>query len=45
VGGILKDFLGLPSSPMFGYPGWKSWAVIIGFLFLAWLAVKVFYRP
>jgi hypothetical protein len=30
---------------MHGYPGWKFWAFVIGFLFLVWLAVKVFYKP
>jgi len=30
---------------MHGYPGWKFWAFVIAVLFLAWLAVKLFYRP
>jgi hypothetical protein len=28
-----------------GNPGWKFWAFIIAFLFLVWLAVKLFYGP
>ena len=34
-----------PDAPMLGYPGWRFWAFVIVFLFLAWLAVKVLYKP
>ena len=34
-----------PDGPMHGYPGWKFWAFVVAFLFLVWLAVKMFYRP
>ena len=27
-----------------GNPGWRFWALLVGFFFVIWLAVKLFYR-